>query len=197
MTSCGRPRCRRVWSTSSPATAAPGLKSSSIPTLTKWPSPARRRWGRDRAVAGTDKKLTLELGGKAANIIFDDAALDQAVGDRERHLLQPGHVCCAGSRLLVQESIYEQTVEAEAADGDGAGGRPARQGPDVGAINSQQQLEKIKSWWPRARRKARDLPAAVPPSREGLVVRSDGLHERGPELPDRAGGDLWPGPWPC
>jgi aldehyde dehydrogenase (NAD+) len=64
-----------------------------------------------RAVAGTGKKLTLELGGKAANIIFDDAALDQAVeGIVNGIYFNQGHVCCAGSRLLVQESIYEQTI---------------------------------------------------------------------------------------
>ncbi len=62
-----------------------------------------------RAVAGTDKRLTLELGGKAANIIFDDASLDQAVeGIVNGIYFNQGHVCCAGSRLLVQESIYER-----------------------------------------------------------------------------------------
>ena len=61
-----------------------------------------------RELAGTGKKLTLELGGKAANIVFDDAALDQAVeGIVNGIYFNQGHVCCAGSRLLVQESIYE------------------------------------------------------------------------------------------
>ena len=65
-----------------------------------------------RELAGTGKKLTLELGGKAANIIFDDAALDQAVeGIVNGIYFNQGHVCCAGSRLLVQESIYEPVVE--------------------------------------------------------------------------------------
>ena len=64
-----------------------------------------------RELAGTGKKLTLELGGKAANIVFDDAALDQAVeGIVNGIYFNQGHVCCAGSRLLVQESIYEQTI---------------------------------------------------------------------------------------
>src|SRR5205085_749402 len=64
-----------------------------------------------RELAGTGKKLTLELGGKAANIIFDDCALDQAVeGIVNGIYFNQGHVCCAGSRLLVQESIYEQTI---------------------------------------------------------------------------------------
>src|SRR5438445_13778263 len=61
-----------------------------------------------RELAGSGKKLTLELGGKAANIIFDDAALDQAVeGIINGIYFNQGHVCCAGSRLLVQEAIYE------------------------------------------------------------------------------------------
>src|SRR5207253_2367136 len=65
-----------------------------------------------RELAGTGKKLTLELGGKAANIIFDDAALDQAVeGIINGIYFNQGHVCCAGSRLLVQESIYEPVVD--------------------------------------------------------------------------------------
>src|SRR4051812_3662104 len=65
-----------------------------------------------RELAGTGKKLTLELGGKAANIIFDDCALDQAVeGIVNGIYFNQGHVCCAGSRLLVQESIYEPLIE--------------------------------------------------------------------------------------
>src|SRR5207245_10771911 len=65
-----------------------------------------------RRLAGTGKKLTLELGGKAANVIFDDAALDQAVeGIVNGIYFNQGHVCCAGSRLFVQESIYEPVVE--------------------------------------------------------------------------------------
>ena len=98
-----------------------------------------------RAVAGTDKKLTLELGGKAANIIFDDAALDQAVeGIVNGIYFNQGHVCCAGSRLLVQESIYEQTIEKlKRRMGTLRVGDPLDKNTDVGAINSQQQLEKI------------------------------------------------------
>jgi aldehyde dehydrogenase (NAD+) len=99
-----------------------------------------------RGLAGTDKKLTLELGGKAANIIFDDAALDQAVeGIINGIYFNQGHVCCAGSRLLVQESIYEPVVEklkrrlTTLRVGD-----PLDKNTDVGAINSKQQLEKIQ-----------------------------------------------------
>jgi aldehyde dehydrogenase (NAD+) len=98
-----------------------------------------------RELAGSGKKLTLELGGKAANIIFDDAALDQAVeGIINGIYFNQGHVCCAGSRLLVQESIYEPVVEklkrrlTTLRVGD-----PLDKNTDVGAINSKQQLEKI------------------------------------------------------
>ena len=64
-----------------------------------------------RAVAGTQKKLTLELGGKAANIVFDDAPIDQAVeGIVQGIFFNQGHVCCAGSRLLVQESIHDEVI---------------------------------------------------------------------------------------
>jgi aldehyde dehydrogenase (NAD+) len=99
-----------------------------------------------RAVAGTGKKLTLELGGKAANIIFDDAPLDQAVeGIVNGIYFNQGHVCCAGSRLLVQESIYEQTIEKlKRRMGTLRLGDPLDKNTDVGAINSKQQLEKIK-----------------------------------------------------
>jgi aldehyde dehydrogenase (NAD+) len=98
-----------------------------------------------RELAGTSKRLTLELGGKAANVIFDDAALDQAVeGIVNGIYFNQGHVCCAGSRLLVQESIYEPAVEklkrrlATLRVGD-----PLDKNTDVGAINSRQQLDKI------------------------------------------------------
>jgi len=98
-----------------------------------------------RALAGTGKKLTLELGGKAANIIFDDAPLDQAVeGIINGIYFNQGQVCCAGSRLLVQESIYEPVVAklkrrmATLRVGD-----PLDKNTDIGAINSREQLDKI------------------------------------------------------
>ena len=82
-----------------------------------------------RELAGTGKKLTLELGGKAANIVFDDAALDQAVeGIVNGIYFNQGHVCCAGSRLFVQESIYEPRVaKLKRRLDDAARRRPARQ----------------------------------------------------------------------
>ena len=99
-----------------------------------------------RELAGTGKRLTLELGGKAANIVFDDAALDQAIeGIVNGIYFNQGHVCCAGSRLLVQESIYEPLVAklkrrlATLRVGD-----PLDKNTDVGAINSRAQLTKIE-----------------------------------------------------
>jgi len=99
-----------------------------------------------QAVAGTNKKLTLELGGKAANILFEDAPLDQAIeGVIAGIYFNQGHVCCAGSRLFVQEGIYSkvirklrdriQTLRV---------GNPLDKNTDIGAINSRPQLEKIR-----------------------------------------------------
>ena len=92
-----------------------------------------------RSVAGTRKKVTLELGGKAANIVFDDAPVDQAVeGIVNGIFFNQGHVCCAGSRLLVQESVAEEVLErlkrrmATLRVGD-----PLDKNTDVGAINSR------------------------------------------------------------
>ncbi len=98
-----------------------------------------------RRLAGTGRRLTLELGGKAANIVYDDAALDQAVeGVVDGIFFNQGHVCCAGSRLLVQESIaaeFEELLHARITAlrvGD-----PLDKNTDVGAINSRAQLDRI------------------------------------------------------
>src|SRR5580692_5903549 len=99
-----------------------------------------------QAIAGTKKKLTLELGGKAANILFEDAPIDQAIeGVIAGIYFNQGHVCCAGSRLFVQEGIYSmvikklrdriQTLRV---------GNPLDKNTDIGAINSHAQLEKIR-----------------------------------------------------
>ena len=101
-----------------------------------------------KALAGTNKKYTLELGGKAANIIFADAAIDQAVeGIVNGIFFNQGHVCCAGSRLLVQESVADEVI-AKLKDrmetlivGD-----PLDKNTDIGAINSPMQLDKIQSY---------------------------------------------------
>jgi aldehyde dehydrogenase (NAD+) len=98
-----------------------------------------------RAVAGQDKALTLELGGKAANIVFEDAALDQAVeGIVNGIYFNQGEVCCAGSRLLVQESVAEALIEKlKDRLGTIRVGDPLDKNTDVGAINSRAQLDKI------------------------------------------------------
>ncbi len=99
-----------------------------------------------RTVAGTAKRLTLELGGKAANIVYDDAPIDQAVeGIVDGIFFNQGHVCCAGSRLLVQESVADEVLErlrrrmATLRVGD-----PLDKNTDVGAINSAEQLGRIQ-----------------------------------------------------
>jgi aldehyde dehydrogenase (NAD+) len=99
-----------------------------------------------RALAGSKKKLTLELGGKAANIVFADAPIDQAIeGIVNGIYFNQGHVCCAGSRLLVEESIHDLVVRklrdrlATLRVGD-----PLDKNTDVGAINSRMQLERIR-----------------------------------------------------
>lgn len=99
-----------------------------------------------RTVAGTDKKLTLELGGKAANIVFDDAAIDQAVeGIVNGIFFNQGHVCCAGSRLLVQESVQEELLASlKRRLGTLRLGDPLDKNTDIGAINSAEQLAKIR-----------------------------------------------------
>jgi aldehyde dehydrogenase (NAD+) len=99
-----------------------------------------------RELSGTGTKLTLELGGKAANVIFDDAALDQAVeGIVNGIYFNQGHVCCAGSRLLVQESIYEPVVsKLKRRLSTLRVGDPLDKNTDVGAINSRAQLERIE-----------------------------------------------------
>jgi aldehyde dehydrogenase (NAD+) len=99
-----------------------------------------------RAVAGTGKRLTLELGGKAANIIFEDAPLDQAVeGIINGIYFNQGHVCCAGSRLLVQESVAETVLaKLDHRIRTLRLGNPLDKNTDVGAINSKAQLSRIK-----------------------------------------------------
>jgi aldehyde dehydrogenase (NAD+) len=100
-----------------------------------------------QSAAGTRKRVTLELGGKAANIVFDDAPIDQAVeGIVNGIFFNQGHVCCAGSRLLVQESVYDELLEslkrrmATLRVGD-----PLDKNTDIGAINSAAQLDRIRT----------------------------------------------------
>jgi aldehyde dehydrogenase (NAD+) len=98
-----------------------------------------------QAVAGTKKRLTLELGGKAANIIFEDAPIDQAVeGIISGIYFNQGHVCCAGSRLLVQEGVFPQVIrKLRDRIATLRVGNPLDKNTDIGAINSRMQLDKI------------------------------------------------------
>ncbi len=99
-----------------------------------------------KSIAGSDKKATLELGGKAANIVFDDAAIDQAVeGIVNGIFFNQGHVCCAGSRLLVQESIADELLSSlKRRMSTLRVGDPLDKNTDIGAINSAEQLARIR-----------------------------------------------------
>jgi acyl-CoA reductase-like NAD-dependent aldehyde dehydrogenase len=99
-----------------------------------------------RSTAGTSKKVTLELGGKAANIVFEDAPVDQAVeGIVNGIFFNQGHVCCAGSRLLVQESAYDEVMGSlKRRLGTLRLGDPLDKNTDIGAINSAEQLARIR-----------------------------------------------------
>src|SRR5262249_49932228 len=118
-----------------------------------------------RTVAGSQKRLTLELGGKAANVVFDDAPVEAAVeGIVNGIFFNQGHVCCAGSRLLVQESVAD-AVTARLRDRLGTLrlGDPLDKNTDIGAINSRQQLDKIRD---RSDPAEPHTPARRPPPRD-------------------------------
>lgn len=101
-----------------------------------------------KSIAGTHKKYTLELGGKAANIIFKDAAIDQAVeGIVNGIFFNQGHVCCAGSRLFIQESVHDEVIHKLKDRIETLRvGDPLDKNTDVGAINSKEQLETINHY---------------------------------------------------
>jgi aldehyde dehydrogenase (NAD+) len=101
-----------------------------------------------KAIAGTNKKATLELGGKAANIVFDDAPINQAVeGIVNGIFFNQGHVCCAGSRLFVQENVAEEVIQKlKARMQTLIVGDPLDKNTDIGAINSKEQLDKINEY---------------------------------------------------
>ncbi|MBX2930400.1 MAG: aldehyde dehydrogenase family protein [Chitinophagaceae bacterium] len=127
-----------------------------------------------RAVAGTNKKITLELGGKAANIIFDDAPLDQAVeGVINGIFFNQGHVCCAGSRLFVQESVYKIVLQKlkdrieTLIVGD-----PLDKNTDIGAINSKQQMDTIHKYLKIGEREGAEMhQSSCPIPKKGLFMR--------------------------
>ena len=128
-----------------------------------------------KSIAGTNKKLTLELGGKSAHIVFADAALDQAVeGVINGIYFNQGHVCCAGSRLLVEESIADVLIEKLKRRMEKLRmGNPLDKNTDIGAINSKTELEKIRRLIDLGKQEGGDY---FEPS--GLSVPSKGYYQK-------------------
>lgn len=127
-----------------------------------------------RAIAGTDKKATLELGGKAANIIFEDAPLDQAVeGVVNGIYFNQGHVCCAGSRLYVQESVAKQVIRKLKDRLESLiVGDPMDKNTDIGAINSKAQLETIHKYLKIGKQEGAEMyESSCPLPRKGFWCR--------------------------
>jgi aldehyde dehydrogenase (NAD+) len=128
-----------------------------------------------RATAGSGKRLTLELGGKSPNIIFEDASIDQAVeGIVQGIYFNQGHVCCAGSRLLVQEGVLEQVVaKLKIRMASLRVGSPLDKNTDVGAINSRGQLETIQKYLDSGRSEGVELhePGGAPLPAKGFWCR--------------------------
>ena len=195
--SCARRRgCPPAWSTSSPATGAPAPRWSAHPGVDKIAFTGSTEVGRiiREATAGTGKKLSLELGGKSPFIVFDDADLDSVVeGVVDAIWFNQGQVCCAGSRLLVQEGIAARLDgEAQGPDGDAPHRRPARQG---GRHRRDRRpgaaREDPGAGHARARRRAPGCwqPVVELPDR-GLLLPAHALHRRGAGRDGGAGGDL-------
>lgn len=127
-----------------------------------------------RAIAGTNKKVTLELGGKAANIIFEDAPLDQAVeGVINGIFFNQGHVCCAGSRLYVQESVAKQVIRKLKDRLESLiVGDPLDKNTDIGAINSKQQLETIHKYLSIGQKEGAEMyQSSCPIPNKGYFIR--------------------------
>ena len=144
-------------------------------------------------LAGSGKRYTLELGGKAANIVFEDAAIDQAVeGIVNGIFFNQGHVCCAGSRLFVQESVASTLVrKLQDRMETLVVGDPLDKNTDVGAINSPAQLEKIESYLADRRRGGgRAVADLLSGAREGVLVPARALSRLRAVAPRGAGGDL-------
>ncbi|MCR6721121.1 MAG: aldehyde dehydrogenase family protein [Chitinophagaceae bacterium] len=127
-----------------------------------------------KSIAGTSKKATLELGGKAANIIFDDAPLDQAVeGVINGIFFNQGHVCCAGSRLYVQESVARQVIRKLKDRLESLiVGDPLDKNTDIGAINSKQQLDTINKYLAIGKKEGAEMyQSSCPIPRKGFYCR--------------------------
>ncbi len=141
-------------------------------------------------VAGTRKRLTLELGGKSANIIFADASIDQAVeGIVQGIYFNQGHVCCAGSRLFVQESVLDEvTAKLAIRLASLRVGDPMDKNTDLGAINSRAQLERIEGYLRQGEAEGAELCIPGSGSRgSGSVERSESPGARNPEPGTRPG----------
>ena len=149
-----------------------------------------------QAVAGTKKKLTLELGGKAANIIFEDAPIDQAVeGIISGIYFNQGHVCCAGSRLLVQEGVFPQVIrKLRDRIATLRVGNPLDKNTDIGAINSRMQLDKICELVDSGLKQGAELvqPRAASAGKR-LLVSAKFFHRRDRITSHRAGRNFRPG----
>ena len=182
--SSSRPTCRRAWS--NPARRRRrGRADVDHPGVDKVAFTGSTEVGRSiaRAVAGTRKKVTLELGGKAANIVFDDAPIDQAVeGTVNGIFFNQGHVCCAGSRLLVQESIAEDFLERlRTRMGTLRVGDPLDKNTDIGAINSRRPAQPgHRACGCGGAGGRHPMVARVPPPQPGVLVPAHPLRARQP-----------------
>ena len=146
-----------------------------------------------KSLAGTNKRLTLELGGKAANIVFEDATIDQAVeGIVDGIYFNQGHVCCAGSRLLVQESVHDEVIQKlKHRMNSLIVGDPLDKNTDVGAINSAKQLETINSYIrDRQRRGSQLLSARIKPAGGRLLVSAEPVYASRSIEPNRSRRDF-------
>jgi aldehyde dehydrogenase (NAD+) len=150
-----------------------------------------------RSTAGSGKKLTLELGGKAANIIFADATIDQAVeGIVNGIYFNQGHVCCAGSRLYVEEAVYDEVVrKLKHRMKSLVVGDPLDKNTDIGAINSKEQLGTINKYIKIGQEEGSDMyqPTCDLPGK-GFWCRPTLFTQRGPKRAHRTRRDLRPGP---
>ena len=194
---CRRPSCRRRCEHHPRRRRRPARRSSATRASTRSPSPARPSVGKDiqAALAGRDVGLTLELGGKSANIVFDDAAIDQAVeGIVNGIFFNQGHVCCAGSRLLLQESVAEEVIEKLwRRMGLLRVGDPLDKNTDVGAINWPSSCSGSRRWsTPASARERRGgrSPARCPSAATGS--RRPCSPTSLPRQPDRRRRDLRP-----
>ena len=146
-----------------------------------------------RAIAGTNKKATLELGGKAANIIFEDAPIDQAVeGVINGVYFNQGHVCCAGSRLYVQESVFKEVIrKLKDRIETLIVGDPLDKNTDIGAINSKQQLETIHKYIKIGKQEGAEIfesSCSIPG--KGLLVQANSFYQCGTKQSHCAGRNI-------